>query len=716
MSIKRPHRGGWCLLAVSALTATPCFCSSVLEDFETLRHLEQQRSSLMVPLNLNANLQAGGLLTQSARMAPDGEISFGGAVTHPFLGAGLSLQLMPRVNLAINYRKEGSPYAWDQLTNGWRECQERKTLLKVQLLSETDFDGWFPSIALGSTDLFGLGISESFYIVGTQTLPSWGVEGSLGWSHGTHGGWFCSAVWSPFRWSKTPLGGLSLLAEWTNPGFSIEKDHHGWLWPSHDVNVGLSYRWRDLLQLSVASLGGQQTYASVSFRADLGPAIRGTPKLMDRPLQCVSCNWQPMGPLRAQQDLAADLSTLLGQHGLILQGAWAQTSENGRPELHLRVVNQTYRWLKDLRETLQQVLGSQVPDSFESVSVTIMAYGAETQRIKWTTQDLHAWKMRVLSLEDISAASPPLPVEKLRNPTVVFKRPLHTWQIDVLPYTESVWLKELGGSQGIYGIAVGPQGYFLDHYFYRAKLNITGWNGLVGYCDEQLLTPSPSIIVRSDMILYNLQGKLRLSEAFVQRTWSSARGFYLRASAGYYDLAFGGAALEALWYPVGSSWAIGVEAAPLLKRRYAGLGFTSTARFGGTPDQPCRQFFPWQLFVDIYSLYKPWSLELKASFGHFLARDVGMRLEATRVWPSGMRLTVWGSWSQLPASAGSQILADRGVGFSIPIDILLPRRSRGRYQYATAAVYPDVGARVTTGIPLYRVIADERLDQPSPMW
>jgi hypothetical protein len=683
-------------------------------DSLILCHQIDRQVADSLPLILNANLQAGALLTPSARMSPDGQIAFGGAATRPYLGAALGMQVLPRLNLAINYQKVGSPTCWDDVATGWRDALSRTTLLKLQLLSERDFGGWTPAFSIGANDLFESGITQSFYAVGTGCFHRANLEASVGWSRGPQTGWFASAIWSPFRHHSSLLSGISLVAEWAPaPLKDLDRDFQGVSTP-HRLHAGAVFRWRDLLQVSVATLGGESTYAGVALQADLGRPIQGVPKLLEKPCSSLAANLEELGILRPEVELAADLAFALKEQGLVLQGAWIRTAEEGSRELRLRVANQVYQWASDERRVLQRILCGLIPKEIESVTVVTTAFGADAQEFRWRTRDLHQWLQREINIETLAERSPASPPGRLGPSTTLYRRPLNTWQWDVQPYTESVWLKELGGSQGIYGISGGPQGYLLDHYFYRARLNITGWNGLLGCSEEQLLTPSPTVIVRSDMLLYNLQGRVNLSEAFVQRTWSSPKGLYARLSLGYYDLAFAGAALEALWYPVGSKWAVGVEVAPLLKRKYGGLGFTSKARFGDGCSMPCRRFFPYQFFLDLYGYYEPLALELKASFGQFLARDWGTRLEATRVWASGLRLTVWGSWSWLSSAEEGKAYADRGIGFSIPIDILLPKRSKGRYQYGTGAVYPDVGARVTTGIPLYRTLFDERLFQPTP--
>ena len=96
--------------------------------------------------------------------------------------------------------------------------------------------------------------------------------------------------------------------------------------------------------------------------------------------------------------------------------------------------------------------------------------------------------------------------------------------------------------------------------------------------DMDIINPSQLINVRSDSVRYYQTNSVSLEEAYIQKGEYFKKGWYGRLALGYFEAAYGGIAGEVLYYPVGSSWAIGLEAAAVLKRKYHGLGFTTQVR------------------------------------------------------------------------------------------------------------------------------------------
>ena len=102
-----------------------------------------------------------------------------------------------------------------------------------------------------------------------------------------------------------------------------------------------------------------------------------------------------------------------------------------------------------------------------------------------------------------------------------------------------------------------------------------------------------------------------------------------------------GAATELLFYPVNSNWAVGLEFASVLKRHYHGIKFqnyTNQLRSDGYVKVP---FIGIQYFLDLYYDFKPLNMDLLVSAGQFLAKDKGARIDVGRYFKSGMRFSVW---------------------------------------------------------------------------
>lgn len=177
---------------------------------------------------------------------------------------------------------------------------------------------------------------------------------------------------------------------------------------------------------------------------------------------------------------------------------------------------------------------------------------------------------------------------------------------------------------------------------------------------------------------------------------------------GYFEAAYGGVAAELLYYPVGSNWGIGIEAATVLKRNYRGLGFTKHVRKFDGFDSKKVHYIGYQYFLDLYYDYWPLQIDFKVSIGKFLARDVGARFEVGRYFASGLRFSVWYTLTNAHDIVNGDRYRDKGIAFVIPFDFFLKKSSRTMIPYALSVWLRDSGARAATGKRLYRTLHDER--------
>jgi len=650
-----------------------------------------------LPITYTQQLIVGALRTPTARTAADGSVAIGGGREGEVVQRAMAAQLLSRLEMSL-------AYARNQLAD---ECAEqlRTVNLKWQIVGEHDSNYNLPSIALGAFDVTNC-CDRSVYVVATQILMDLDLEASIGWASGCDGGIFGSAIWSPLRRLSRPswIQQFSLIAEWG--GYSQAGCF------SSGARFGAVVRLLDFLQLSV-SRSRDDTFVGLTLHTDLGYTKGWVPKLFQQPAYRGPMNLEPIGPLRSAKSLATDLALALQQQGLVLQGAWLQTGAAGKKELRIRVINQVFRWETEVRSRIQQVLAALLPEDIESVLVIINAYGADTQQYRYNVKDLRRFACNTISSWELEVLSPIEAPSRLReSASPLYMPPLHAWIWDIRPYVVSNRSGSAGWLDRVAGITFGPQGYIFNHYFYQIRANLSVYNGLGSCCDYDTENPSALPNIVSDSMAYLKQGHFQLANAFLQRIWSWPSGWYLRASGGYFDIAFAGVALEALYFPVGSPLAVGLELAPMIKRRYSGFGVSDKVRyFDGC--KPCwKRFLPTQALLDLYYWNQSWQLDLRCSVGWFAAHDFGSRFEVGRYWPSGLRIFAWWTFTDGRDSVNGSRYYDKGVGISIPIDVLLPRSSRGRFTYANSGWIRDVGQRIQTGVPLYRTILEERLPLP----
>ncbi|MFZ4099702.1 MAG: YjbH domain-containing protein [Chlamydiia bacterium] len=684
----------------------------VMADLEVVARINRMLDDRL-PMTYNAFLQGGVFQTPSARVAEDGEVAIGATSLPPYSVYNLALQYFSRLELTFNYR------VFRDLPDpvfghcGFGDLSDRIANIKFQILHEEDSDFWLPAVSIGVNDALGTDRFRSFYIVATQAMRRLDLEATLGWGTDRLHGFFGSFVWSPLRSCRWGwVRGISLGVEW-DPQDYRNDPHPCGRSVSSRINYGLIYRVGDFLQLSVNRLRGEEISASLVLHTNLGHADGLVPKYFDQPAYQGPVNLHPIDNLRTAHDLSADLAFAFREQGLVLQGAWLTTTDNGKRELRIRVINQVYRWETEVRSRLQQILGALVPDTIDVVTAVVTAYGVDSHQYQFRVCDLRRFVMGTLHPYELGILSPMKEVTPVREPaTQIFKKPLHAYIWDVHPAMQSIVGSTDAKFKGLLGVAIGPQGYLWNNYFYRITFQATAWNGFQDCGDYDVLNPSQVPHVRTDSVNYQKWSRLRLNQAFLQRTWSLQQGWYLRASGGYFEPAYAGVALEALWYPVGSDVAVGLELAPLLKRSYNGFGFSQQVRQWDGCCFEWKKFYPYQAFLDLYYHCKPICTIGRVTVGQFLARDIGARFELNRYWASGLRVFLWYTWSNSGDHINGKPYHDQGVGLSIPIDLFLPRSSRGRFSYAVAAWKRDCGARCETGTPLYWNILEERLQTP----
>ena len=253
-----------------------------------------------------------------------------------------------------------------------------------------------------------------------------------------------------------------------------------------------------------------------------------------------------------------------------------------------------------------------------------------------------------------------------------------------------------------------PEGYILDQLYYKFQISYAIKSSMQGLGGPDRANPSRLLIVRTDTLKYFQTNTFSMEQAYLQKGWNFGKGWFYRIALGYFESAYGGAATELLYYPVNSHWAIGAEFAAVPKRHYHGIEFKSTTlqlrgnRYVKVP------FIGIQYFLDFYYDFKPLNMDLLLSAGQFLAKDKGIRIDVGRYFKSGLRFSLWCTFTNGHDHVNGHTYFDKGFAFIIPLDIFLKQSSRNYIGYAMAAWLRDVGARAETGKKLYWTLEEER--------
>ncbi|MBI3211844.1 MAG: YjbH domain-containing protein, partial [Simkania negevensis] len=504
----------------------------------------------------------------------------------------------------------------------------------------------------------------------------------------------------------------TLLAEWDAINYKQHPEEHpkGRSVKSR-INLGLSTTLFDFLQLSVSSLRGEKIAASASLHCNFGDLKGFFPKVDNPPLYNSPLNREPIGAFREEKELAHELAYAFSKQGFNLYQAYITTDEERGKALWLKLINIKYRVERDVKKRIVAILATLSPANVRTITVVIEADGVPTHEYQFKLEELQNYredKIGAFLFETLTPMKEPTPPPNLYEGALIYQRRKKIWTLTLRPRLLSFFGSSTGKYKYSFGLTGGPEGYLFDQIYY----NIQGSYNIKSNCsdigDRDLLNPSQLLQVRTDAPRYYQTNSFSLDQAYIQKGSAWGKGWYIRGALGYFEAAYGGVGAEVLYYPVSSCWAVGVEGACVLKRKYHGLGFTTKVKKYKETTPTHVHFIGYQYFLDLYYDIKPLQVGLKVSVGQFLARDKGARFEATRYFPSGMRFTLWYTLTSAHDIVNGSRYHEKGVAFFIPLDFFLKKSSRSMIAYALSVWLRDSGAKARTGKELYPTLHSER--------
>lgn len=708
---------GSCFLCTVAVAEELGFhdrTEQLFRDLELVRLIDEEIHDKL-PVLYNYQGLGGYFTMPSARMPESGMVGFGYSALSPYNVWNLSVQFFDHVETVGTY------WIYKGITEGnfghlgFGDDADRSANLKLSLLKREDGFPFLPDLSLGWVDFLGTGRFNSFFAVATKEFLRLNCEATLGWGSGRIQGFFGGIAWTPWRRASHFLKGLTLAAEYDAINYKKHpQEHPGGRTVHSRVNAGAHYRFGNYLQASASSIRGVDWAASVSMHYPLGETRGLFPKLYDPPMYQGPVDIEPIGRLRSGEETARDLAYAFKEQGFDLTQAYLVPSREGKDALWLKVANLRYRNEEVIRERVEQVLSLLSPSNLSHVTTVLEAEGVEIQEYRFRTLELERYREGFLGENEWNVISPPQEAGSkpdCRDGALVYRRKKPLWILTFRPRIYSYFGSSTGKYKGQFGFAMGPEGYLFDDLYYCVEATLTFFSMLQNINSWDVLNPSRIINVRTDNILYQKAHSFHIEKAFMQRSWNLGQGWFTRFAGGYFEMAYGGLAWEALYYPVQFHWAIGFEAAVVWKRRYYGMGFYNKIRKLTPEGVIWVPYTGLQYFVDFYYDYKPLNIDFKVSVGQFLARDKGVRFDGGRTFSSGLRVGLWYTFTNANDIINGSRYYDKGFSITMPLDLFMNQTSRTRVGYGMSAWLRDCGAKAFTGKELHPTIYNERYTQ-----
>lgn len=678
--------------------------------FQTIYECER------LPITYNHLYTTGYFLTPSARIGEAGEIGVGVIHAPPYLQWNARIQPFACLDLSMNWRifRGVKDKGLDQF--GFGDYADRGANAKLELMTPeyTNYD--LPGFAIGVEDFMGSKKFLNYYIVGTkiwlpQNIP---LETSFGWGAGRFTnkdsrGFFGGLAWYPFFYSyREFLHPLSLCAEYDPIDYSNRhREPHPKGRSSHTpINYGVKYKYADTIDLTLGSLRGKELAYGGSIQYNWGSSKGFLPKIQDPLPYCAPADKEPLGCIRTESLFVHNLAFAFEEQGFRLFNVILLQDNT----LVITLINECYREERISRSRIEHILGALLPSNIEKAVVVMESYGLPCQQYVYTPDLLQAELRNTLSCYEHDLLTPRAEAIDYRpNGKVIFDRDLDLWKARVAPRFETFFGNAKGKFKYDFGLRGNVEGYLPYNLFYDVELGYTLFSTANDIGIVDLYNPSQLPVVLTDFVRYRQHTNFTTDRAYLQRAWNLGRGYFSRLSLGYFMVNYAGLAGEFLWYPANSHLAVGFDGAALKKRRYHGLGFQSKLlQFDGfVPTFHTYSLLP-QYFFNLYFDFPQISFFTKVSAGQFLAGDKGLRLEATRYFESGLRLTGWVTFTDAKDKVHGEDYYNRGIALELPLDLFYLCSSRRVWNYGSAAWLRDAGAFSYTGPTLFDIINRER--------
>lgn len=659
--------------------------------------------------------QSGYVSMPSAVVEPEGTLSLGYSYDTPYGDLWATATVLPFLQLTARYvsRTGIASFVDEQGNTNYGRNKDKLFDAKIQLLEESS---WRPAIAAGATDLQGTRLYRGQYLVATKHFgPNDNLELSVG-----HGFTRPQGAFAGMRWRPTAAN-LSLVAEYDANDYPSD-DSAGLTGADRRRKgpvVGLEYRW--------GWLGAQVARHRDHFSANVFVSV----------------------PL-AQREFVPKLNepVVFQQKDAPARASMADWQRDGRPMAGLinalaRQDFQNIRVAMDnsvLKVTLTSNRIANLGRAVGRASRTLLAFAPAGTRAFEITYTKNEQPVATYEFLDIYALSDYLSGVINRDrflQTVLVRAPTPDDRIDINSPELLAGLDSASGMTVDLGhdgnivqarsedreanrIRIAPKvGLFFNDPSGALRYEV----GATGNYDKRLgtglylnSTVSATILenisgvtqtsnsllphVRTDIAEYKRGSRFKLNKLMLNQYSMPVEHWYGRLSAGFYEEMFRGAGGQLLYAPKDNRWAADLTVDALQQRGYKGLfdsrDYSTVTALGALH----------------YRL--PSDITVTARAGRFLAKDLGVRVEAKRRFLSGIEIGAWytktnGKDITNPGSPDNPY-NDKGVFINLSLNAMLTRDSQATANIAISPWTRDVGQMVASPGDLYDMIEKPRRD------
>ncbi|MDC7717907.1 YjbH domain-containing protein [Vogesella sp. DC21W] len=653
------------------------------------------------------NGQTGLIAMPDARMEVDGTFGMGYSFDRPYSTVWLNSNVLPFMQLNGRFVGIRGTAAFSGQTRiDYGSYKDKVIDLKLALLNEGEY---LPAVALGKTDLFGTGLFDGHYVVGSKTVGP--VDITLGYGQKKIDGAFGGVKWL----LPTSSRAWTVLAEYDaydyKKQFRANETFAGKRHPG--PSLGLQYRWGWLgAQVSkTRDTASINTYVQIPFNEK-----EYIPKFLEPAPYSSSVRTRPTAT--QWRDTAAyrqDFLQALHQQDF---RAVSMAYDNG--VLNLSFTNTR---ISNIGRSVGRALRTALyfaPLETRVIKVRVNRNDLAVADYEFfdlpRLQDYLAGKASRQQLQDVAFVRYARPEDTTESFDIVSAALDEGLDARLVTDEDGHSLQLKGQDRQLNRYSLSPRVgmYFNDPSgALRYEVNAYGsaqYRPAAGqYIDaglSQKLVEDISKVkqasnsrlahVRTDIAEYKRGNNPKLNQLTWTGLYQPAERIYGKLSAGLLENMFGGVAGQLVYYPAGARWMAELSGEAVQQRDYQG--------WFGRRD--------YKTVTGLASLHYrlPLGVTVTGRAGRFLAKDSGVRVEVKRRFKSGIEVGAWYTYTDGKDTTNPGSVAnpykDKGIFMAVPLGTMLPSDTLAAVKMSLSPWTRDVGQRTDVPHDLVRILEE----------
>lgn len=648
----------------------------------------------------------GGLLqTPTARFGEAGEVSFSLSHTDPYTRLNVMMQPFDWLEAGFRYIDiDNIPFG---ISTTGQNTKDKSIDARFRLLKETEY---LPQLAIGLRDLGGTGLFSSEYVVANKRFGDLDVSLGVAWGYmGSRGDWDglgardnSSAeggefnVGSYFRGPAALIGGVSWFIP--NTPFILKAELEGNDYKSEPfndrptfeeinqnspINVGLAWRATPNLEFNVAYERGDTAQFGFTLHGNLRN-LRSQPKLLDQ-------SPEPLLSMPATSPNLAEIAKALTEQAGIDVAAIQQTENT----VHVELEQTTDHLPARVIDHSARVLHNRLPDDIQWFSLGVKSRGMDVVDYEVRREAFvrnHTEPSATPNGNDMVFASAPSMQENAVVDSYVAKS------------------KPFSGGFGVnYSQNIGGPDAFILYQLnaelageWRFKPNVwaagaANYRVIDNYDEFEFTAPSNLPRVRTFIREYLTTSDFTIPNLQLTATSGLGQDWFGMMYGGLLETMFAGVGGEVLYRPSNSRFAFGLDANYVQQREFE-------------QDFGLRDY---KVATGHATLYAKTGFEgvlAQVKVGRYLAGDIGTTIDLSREFRNGVRIGAYATFTDVSSEDFGEGSFDKGMYVLLPLDLLLPTRTRSVANLTYSPLTRDGGARLNRRYTLYDLTQDRDTD------